>query len=716
MDKVEINIGIFGCVSVGKSTLLNAITGRQYSDVEIKKTTMLPQAYLESDNPSDPNSIRQINRETNESIMKEIELGTFNQDHCKAVYHNIDRICDLLDPEIIGSNIKINVYDTPGLNDSSSKDIYFEWVRQNVKLFDIIIFMTDITKGLNNSDEYEVLNLLMDSVKKYNAKMICLINKCDDIYFDGEQNDLVFEETEQENIYIQANDILADIAKIHELEYNDKNLTPFLPISSENCFIYRALWNDPNCKLDPAHQNRLCKNECGSNQWKKLTHAEKEIVFYGIISNLKSTYKNKILDTGYLAVKQIIQNIIVSNINEFELNHLKNDISDLQVLTSENINSYIKLVENYAEKLKRLDVMNISHYDDLWNTIGNAINNYILLTETSAAQNNKNKSHSGFDYFDSFNCNLPFKGQGFFDSNPVGKSLASERAVPALVGQGNTGIKASSITCLRRDSSAALGGQGNNVFIYGNFEQFETFHSNMELYCINLSLLMNSFEYITGYPKDFFSQQQSRVMKKLLDMYDKFSSLDSIYYIHTRPSNLHHYLQIIYLYSPKNFSKYSKKFLKLMADEKCKHIIDNPSELLDMITYIADKCSVDDVHSHLADITKILIRKQQYIQSKFPKRYFQYMVGIKKLTKEINKSLPFTSFTPIDILYETTNKNILTYLEETSVSSFYKKAFENQKISLLLDSFDNEKQELFEFGLEKNLLTPFVPKLGFRKI
>ena len=42
--------------------------------------------------------------------------------------------------------------------------------------------------------------------------------------------------------------------------------------------------------------------------------------------------------------------------------------------------------------------------------------------------------------------NLPVKG--------------SERAVPALVGQGNTGIEASSITCLRRDSSAALGGQG----------------------------------------------------------------------------------------------------------------------------------------------------------------------------------------------------------------------------------------------------------------
>ena len=52
------------------------------------------------------------------------------------------------------------------------------------------------------------------------------------------------------------------------------------------------------------------------------------------------------------------------------------------------------------------------------------------------------------------------KGQGCFDSRAVGTSLASERAVPALGGQGNAGIEASSITCLRRDSSAALGGQG----------------------------------------------------------------------------------------------------------------------------------------------------------------------------------------------------------------------------------------------------------------
>lgn len=683
MDKLEINIGIFGCVSVGKSTFLNAITGCQYSDVEIKKTTMIPQVYLESDNPDephDPESIRQINREANKAVMKAIELNTFNRNQCKPIYHNIDRICDLLDPEVIDPNIKINIYDTPGLNDSASKDIYFEWVKQNIKLFDIIIFMTDITKGLNNSDEYEVLNLLMDSVCKHNTKMVCLMNKCDDIYYDEEQNDLVFEEEEQENIYIQANDILLDIAKSHGLEPNNKNLTPFLPISSENCFIYRAIWNDANCKLDPAHLNRLCKNECGTNQWKKMSHEEKEIVFYTIVNNLQSTYpdsrgaswngsgnsssyKNKISDTGYLTAKLILQNIIVSNMEEFELKHLENHMDNLKILTSENINEYIKLVEQYVEKLEKNRVLNSSSYDNLWNTIAMAINSYISVPQVTNRICNKNKCYGSFDYFDSFNF--------------------------------------------------------NNSLPYINFEQFETFHGAMELYSINLSLLMNSFQNIKAYPQDFFIMQQSKIMKNLLCIYDKFSASDPIFHVHIRPSNLHHYLQIINLYSPKEFGKYSEKFLKLMVDPKCKYVITDTSELISMVEYIAEKCSIDDVNMHLSTICTIFIHKQQYIQSKFPKHYFQYLIGLKKILWDIIKSLnPQQLYTPLDILYESINKNILIYLEPSTVSTvsnFYKSEANNQKVLLLLNDFSDKINSAIELDLEQKLLNAFVPKMGFQK-
>ena len=290
----------------------------------------------------------------------------------------MDRICDLFDPCIIDSNLKINIYDIPGLNDSASKNIYFEWVRQNIKLFDIIIFITDISRGLNNSDEIEVLNLLLASMTKSNTRMICLMNKCDDIYYDSEQNDLVFEEKEQENIYIQANNILADVAKSHGFEKDNKRLTAFIPISAENCFIYRALIRNPLCELDLIHQNRLCKNECGSNQWKKMNSDEKELMFKKIIQDLSETYDTKIRDTGYLSVKEIIQNTIITNKMEFLMNHMEGDIKDLIIPTIENVVEYINLVNKCKNKLAQIQLIGgCVSYTLFWENIKSTITNYI---------------------------------------------------------------------------------------------------------------------------------------------------------------------------------------------------------------------------------------------------------------------------------------------------------------------------------------------------
>ena len=375
---MEINIGLFGVVSTGKSTFINAISGQQYSDTEIKRTTMVPQVYLESDN-SESNAyvIRYHNRQINESIMKIIDLNQFSIKQCQPIYHNIDRICDLFDPSIIDSNLKINIYDVPGLNDSSSKNIYFEWVRQNVKLFDIIIFITDITKGLNNSDEIEILKLLLDSMTRSKSKMICLMNKCDDIYFDDEQNDLVFEEKEQENIYIQANNTLVDLAKMYGFTTESQRFTAFLPISAENCFIYRALMKNPSYELDKVHQNRLCKNEYGSHQWKKMSLEDKETAFNKILANLKETYNVNILDTGYLAVKSVIQNTIIANKLEFITDHIESDIKELRVIDVDNVVNYINEISKCKKKLDQIkELCGVCLYDVFWTNVIFGISNY----------------------------------------------------------------------------------------------------------------------------------------------------------------------------------------------------------------------------------------------------------------------------------------------------------------------------------------------------
>ncbi len=385
MDKFEINIGLFGCVSVGKSTFLNAVVGHQYSDTEMKKTTMVPQVYIEKDESEmSTKSIREINREVNETIGKMIEKNHFSIDKCKPLYHRIDKICDLFDTNIIDTNIRINIYDIPGLNDSASKDIYFEWVRQNIKSFDVIIFMTDINQGLNNSDEIEILNLLMSFVIKHNLRMICLMNKCDDIYFDEKENDLVFEEKEQQNIYIQANNLLADIAKSHGIDYDSEYYTPFYPISSENCFIYQALLNNREHNMDKIHINRLCKNECGANQWKRMDSDQKELVFEKILSDLSNTYESKIRDTGYITVKDIIQRTVTTNKSVFMQNKINGNLDDLDNIDAENLQIYIKTVTDHVKILDSVKKFGIDvSYDLFWDKVMSAITKYIHTIKES---------------------------------------------------------------------------------------------------------------------------------------------------------------------------------------------------------------------------------------------------------------------------------------------------------------------------------------------
>lgn len=381
MNKFEINIGLFGCISTGKTTFLNAISGQQYSDTEIKKTTMVPQIYMENEElKSNAQIIRRLNREINESVMKLIDVNNFSLRQCQPLYHFVDKICDLFDLDTVNDNMKINIYDIPGLNDAASKNIYFEWVKQNIKLFDIVIFMTDINRGLNSLEEIEILHLLMKSMKTYGFKMICLMNKCDDIYYDHEQDDLIFEENEQENIYIHANNILVDIAKLYDINPEDNLFTPFFPISSENCFIYRALKKNPLYPLDQVHQNRLCKNECGTSQWKKMSDDEKSNMFNKIILNLDDTFYSKILDTGYLTVRNLIRNTITQNKSNFILKHTEKKLFDLENIPLDNLSIYMDLIKNYINEISYIQSCNISTnitYDNLWKIIKKSITNYV---------------------------------------------------------------------------------------------------------------------------------------------------------------------------------------------------------------------------------------------------------------------------------------------------------------------------------------------------
>lgn len=589
MDKIEINIGLFGCVSVGKSTFLNAIAGQQYSDTEMKKTTMIPQVYMEkNNNESATKIIRENNREANEIIEKIIEQNQFTIDKCKPLYHQIDKICDLFDSNIIDTNLKINIYDIPGLNDSASKNIYFEWVRQNIKLFDIVIFMTDINQGLNNSDEIEILNLLMSFVIKNNIRMICLMNKCDDIYFDEKENDLIFEEKEQQNIYIQANNILADIAKNHGIEYDSEYFTPFYPISSENCFIYRALINNPEHKLDKVHINRLCKNECGVNQWKRMNNEQKESILKTILLDLNNTFESKIKDTGYLNIKDLIQRTIITNKTFFVQNKIDNNIKDLDIINVEDLQTYITTVKSHVKNMDAAKKIGINFsYNLLWDKITSAITNYICA-----------------------------------------------------ISKINTDIVK------------------NNRLI--NFKDFEVSHEILQIHAMNLVTLQETFKNIPDYPEKIIINKIEHVIKKILSLYQHIINTKYIEYDYICPPNVLQYLQTIKAYAQSEFDTYCYSFINIVNKYYEKNILEYPNEFNELVIYAIE--NLKSVRMKETLVTQILISKQESYKPKNTIQHFHYLTQLKKFLKEISKKYNYKQFTPLDILMEVTNGNIILCL------------------------------------------------------
>ena len=667
MSKLEINIGLFGCVSVGKSTFLNAMAGHHYSDVEIKKTTMVPQVYIEDVcDIVDCQKIREKNRETNDNITKLLESKTFTEDKCEPLYHKINRICDLFNPDIINSNIKINLYDIPGLNDSSSKTIYFDWVQKNIKLFNIIIFMTDITRGLNSSDEHEVLNLLMDSMSKYNNKMICLMNKCDDIYYDINLDDLVFEEKEQENIYVHANTTLADMAKSHGFQLNDKNITPFLPISSENCFIYRALMNNPLCVLDKKHQIRLCKNECGPNQWKKMTSEEKKAMFKQISQDLKYTYESRILDTGYFAVKTVIQQTIIMNEKNFVISGIDESIKILKAMTLDNVSEYVRVVRNHADKLAYCG--DEEKYDVLWTIVQKSVVKYVRSVKTANAEIINNRYYFNFENFETVHSNIQ--------------------------------ICCMNLTHLIEDIAD----------IYDFDEKF--FLNKREKMINKLLMIYDKLCYndCKMSPKSITHSPKESSFDFLIGSYwgtTTITTHESIREKSLRPINIYQYLLTINIYAPTKFESYAKKFLKILSKIPYSNLIEHISELSELLIYISkyisQPTSSGTHNDFLILIIHILINKQKYLQYNSTKEYFPYLILLKKLVKKLISE----QYTPIDILYQIITKNISLYLNMHSMTNIYRQDIDTTKINNLLNNFNNTPISL---TFEENILSAYTNK------
>jgi GTPase Era involved in 16S rRNA processing len=173
-ERPSINIGIIGEISAGKSTLMNSMFVKTFSDMKRIRTTMSVNIYCETEDKTkiaDAKKILAENKsfeENKKALLDKIE---------EKVYY-VDKIVSFGERK---KNILYNIIDIPGLNDGEGNDTIKKWLDNNIDLFDIILFIINGEYAMNTQSERTLFQYVVDSISKNpHIKLINIINKYDD--------------------------------------------------------------------------------------------------------------------------------------------------------------------------------------------------------------------------------------------------------------------------------------------------------------------------------------------------------------------------------------------------------------------------------------------------------------------------------------------------------------------------------------------------------
>jgi predicted GTPase/ubiquitin len=278
-ERVSVRMGIAGCVSAGKSTLLNAILNQQLSDTKIKRTTMLPQAYLETtehgsgfESIMHMTDIRRANRAANEAVLSGEHVLTLES--CHPIYHEIPKMYDVLE---LNEGVHLDIFDIPGLNDAKTADVYFSYLERQLPFLDIVLLVVDINESFNTDGSVRVLECIAKHAAAHPQRPlnVCIVaNKCDDMEEENPgsgTNDVKCTDSELNEMFHQILQTVREkLGSLESIEYE------VLRMSAEDSFVYRMLQrNDGFDRFEPKLLNRLGINEFGRRQWHQWTDEKK---------------------------------------------------------------------------------------------------------------------------------------------------------------------------------------------------------------------------------------------------------------------------------------------------------------------------------------------------------------------------------------------------------------------------------------------------------
>jgi hypothetical protein len=300
-----LNIAIIGCISSGKSTLMNSLFSETYSDMKIKKTTMCPQVYKTDNSLLKNKDYAKEIRTQNTKINKKLyDNGNIND--CKEIIYNVLPIPNIFDDTKYGKDIEYKIYDIPGLNDSETKNKFYDYIKNNFYKFDIIIYNVDINSGLNTTDELDILKLVKECISNiltiYNKeiKLIIICNKCDDL-IENDKGELIGTD-ETEEMYKQV----CKIVKSNDIK------CPIVKYSAAYTYMYRSI-NTPE-NIDIEYINKIGIDNFGRVPWSKQSKNKTTEQLWNLIKpHLNDSASQSLKLSGFENLKKVLNEQIIKN-------------------------------------------------------------------------------------------------------------------------------------------------------------------------------------------------------------------------------------------------------------------------------------------------------------------------------------------------------------------------------------------------------------------
>lgn len=189
----EIKVALLGHVSVGKTTLLNALLGDKFGEVSRKRTTAgVNFFHLLSSRSSEKKSAHS----TASSAAKKPEEGCTQRS--KDVLKEITRDNEILrksntlqerhfdvslDQPLIEmrDDTSLTLVDIPGINEAHTKQMYLDYVKKVWADLDCVVVVMDATLGVNGESEIELLRFVKANITELkDIPVVVLCNKVDD--------------------------------------------------------------------------------------------------------------------------------------------------------------------------------------------------------------------------------------------------------------------------------------------------------------------------------------------------------------------------------------------------------------------------------------------------------------------------------------------------------------------------------------------------------